>query len=44
VEYFSVAVSLPDGRPVVQALEEIGRCVRQTVDEFKLALARHISF
>ena len=43
MEYFSLAVSLPDGSPIVQALEEIERCVHQTVDEFKTPLARYIS-
>jgi hypothetical protein len=43
VDYFAIAVSLPDGSPIVEVLEEIERSVRQTANEFKTLLARYIS-
>jgi hypothetical protein len=43
VDHFAVAVSLADGSPIVQTLEEIERRVRQTVIEFREPLAPYIS-
>lgn len=43
VNYFSLAVSLPDGAPVVETLEEIKRRVAQAVEGFRKPLARYIS-
>ena len=43
VEYFAVAVSLPDGSPIIDALEEIELRVREAVVEFRKPLARYIS-
>jgi hypothetical protein len=43
VEYFAIAVSLPDGSPIVETLEEIKRRVAQAVKEFRKPLARYVS-
>jgi hypothetical protein len=43
VEYFTIAVSLPDGSPIIEALEEIKRRVAQAVKEFREPLARYVS-
>lgn len=42
VEYFEIAVSLADGSPIVQVLEEIERRVRQAVVEFREPLKKYI--
>ncbi len=41
-EYFAMALSLPDGSAIVPTLEEIERCVRQTLDEFKVPLRHYL--
>lgn len=43
MDHFSVAISLAEGTPVVQTLEEIQRRVREAVKEFRQPLARYIS-
>ncbi len=43
VEFFAIAVSLPDGSPIVEALEEIERRVRDAVVEFRKPLAHYVS-
>jgi hypothetical protein len=43
VDRFTVAVSLADRTPIVQALEEIQRRVREAVQEFRKPLARYVS-
>lgn len=43
MKYFAVAISLPDGTPIVQTLEEIERRVRQAIVEFRKPLARYFS-
>lgn len=40
---FTFAVSLEDGRPIIETLEKILLLVRQTIDELKPALARYLS-
>ena len=40
---FFAAISLEDGRPIVQTLEEIERRVRETINELKPLLARYLS-
>ncbi len=40
---FSSTVSLEDGRPVAQTLEEIHRRVREAIDDLKPTIARYLS-
>lgn len=42
VEFFAIAVSLPDGSPIIETLEEIERRVRDTVVEFREPLGKYI--